>query len=126
MRSPAQIRDEGRRREGNPDDEEVCPKTGAMEYVAWEKIENWKRKFGVLRTICQKFVKICQNSDRDKSHRGLVEIAKTLIDHEWRDKARIPGSKIRHKKQPRVETTVQFRVQRLRKHGLCPAMIVEL
>jgi hypothetical protein len=47
----------------------------------------------MLRKICQKFVKIFQNSDRDKSHHGFVEIAKTPIDHEWRDKARIPGQK---------------------------------
>jgi hypothetical protein len=51
----------------------------------------------MLGKICHKFVKKFQNSDRDISHRGFVEIAKTPIDHRWRDKARISGQKIKQK-----------------------------
>jgi hypothetical protein len=62
MRSSAQIHDGGRKRGGNLDDVEVCPQAGAMEQFAWERreLENRKVKYGVLRKIYQKFVKIFQ------------------------------------------------------------------
>jgi hypothetical protein len=89
----------GRKRGGNCHDEAVCPQAGVMEQVAWERrgLENRKKKFGMLRKICQKCAKIFQNSDRDKSHPRFAKIAKIPIDHKWREKARIPRQKIRHK-----------------------------